>query len=203
MILNKQFELIQKIFDAVNEYKFEGKLPDPVFVSIEGGGKKYGHCTNEKMWINEKGDEAYEIAIATEWLQEINFYELVDTVIHECVHMANRSNGIVDCKRKRHNEDFKNLAESVGLVVEKTRGGGWNQTKLSEELIQWIEEQKFDTSVLDWYRKIPEPKPKVKRKKRQLTYVCPECKIEIKSKVELSCIHEECGCQFELKEEDE
>ena len=74
--------------------------------------------------------------------------EIIDTILHEMVHLYCRENGIKEVSRggKYHNGRFKELAEACGLKCVKAGQYGWNTTaqdndKLTEYALEkgWSE----------------------------------------------------------------
>tara|TARA_Y100000310_G_C20350646_1_gene654179 strand:- start:139 stop:750 length:612 start_codon:yes stop_codon:yes gene_type:complete len=69
--------------------------------------------------------------------EETNALQLVETIVHECVHMLNSANGFKDCSKQRHNLKFKETAEALGLECVgdgKDKKIGWGHTKLGDKL---------------------------------------------------------------------
>lgn len=116
---------LEKIYNTLNADKFSGVLPTPI-ITVQSKPGTYGHCSRGKVWRRKDG-EAYEMNIAAEALST-EIEELLDTMLHEMVHLYCRENDIQEVSRggKYHNKRFKELAEQVGLACYKTEGYGWN-----------------------------------------------------------------------------
>lgn len=95
-------------------------------ITVQSKPGTYGHCTTSKVWKN-KDSQQYEMNIAAEMLS-VEIEEVLDTLIHEMVHLYCRENGIQEVSRggKYHNGKFKALAEEKGLVCYKAGQYGWN-----------------------------------------------------------------------------
>lgn len=102
---------LEKMYNAINIDKFDGALPTPI-ITVQSKPGTYGHCTTSKVW-RHKEDEAYEMNLAAEMLTA-PIEEVIDTLIHEMVHLYCRENGIQEVSRggKYHNGKFKELAEA-------------------------------------------------------------------------------------------
>lgn len=116
---------LEKMYNALNMDKFDGALPTPI-ITVQSKPGTYGHCTTTKVW-RRKEDEAYEMNVAAEVLTA-PIEEVIDTLIHEMVHLYCRENGIQEVSRggKYHNGKFKELAEAKGLVCVRQGIYGWN-----------------------------------------------------------------------------
>lgn len=116
---------LEKMYNTMNMDFYGGALPTPI-ITVQSKPGTYGHCTVGKVW-KRKGDNTYEMNIAAEVLdQEIE--EIIDTLLHEMVHLYCRENGIQEVSRggKYHNGKFKALAEKCGLMCVKAGQYGWN-----------------------------------------------------------------------------
>lgn len=116
---------LEKIYNTLNADLFNGALPVPI-ITVQSKAGTYGHCTTSKVWRN-KDSEQYEMNIAAEMLN-MEIEEVLDTLIHEIVHLYCRENGIQEVSRggKYHNGKFKALAEEKGLICYKAGQYGWN-----------------------------------------------------------------------------
>ena len=197
-------ETLYKAFDAINTKYFESKLAQPI-ITIQTNSHYnkncLGWCTVDPLWKSkeDKKFKQWEICVCSERLKD-DMISIVETLMHEVVHYANASYGIEDCKRGKHNEHFKELAERVGLKVSKRRGVGWGMTEPTEDFVNFVVSLKLDMKVFDCFRDIIE-KEKTKRKKKMFKFQCPECKEIIKGKATLKAVCEDCGQEFILIEE--
>ncbi len=85
------------------------------------------------------GQARPEIGIAAEALAEP--WVVYAGVLHELVHLANVEANVSDVhpRRNYHNTAFRDLAESIGLIVERDGSRGWAVTSLSAELRHRLE----------------------------------------------------------------
>ena len=128
---------LERIYRAANEDLFGGKLEMPC-ITIQSTPRAYGHMSTAKIWQN--GDE---------WRRELNIgagtisrpiEDVVATLIHEMVHIANEQDGIKDTSNNGvyHNRKFKDRAEATGmLTIEKVQTYGWTKTEPTEALLNW------------------------------------------------------------------
>lgn len=116
---------LEKMYNTMNQDFYGGALPTPI-ITVQSKPGTYGHCTTGKVW-KRKEDDTYEMNIAAEVLN-CEIEEIIDTLLHEMVHLYCRENGIQEVSRggKYHNGKFKALAEKCGLLCVKAGQYGWN-----------------------------------------------------------------------------
>jgi hypothetical protein len=213
MQMNNFIGELHKLFDIINKDKFDGKLIEPVItVSREKSKSKkkiiFGWCTLLPIWTKVKdGKETqhHEINMTIDYIDR-PLREVLGTFVHELVHLYNTQNNISDCSRKQyHNEKFKDVAEKLGLVVEKS-DTGWSQTSVSDELWKYLEELNekelinFDNLTIKKTVGAEKQRKPVNRKPIY-KYKCPECGREIKSKFDDLQVHcNDCDEDFEIIE---
>lgn len=116
---------LEKMYNTLNADFWGGVLPLPI-ITVQSKPGTWGHCTGGKVW-KRKDSETYEMNIAAEVLDQ-NLEEIIDTLLHEMVHLYCRENGIQEVSRggKYHNGKFKELAERCNLICIKAGQYGWN-----------------------------------------------------------------------------
>lgn len=87
---------LEKIYNTLNADLFGGALPVPI-ITVQSKPGTYGHCTTSKVWKN-KDSQQYEMNIAAEMLS-VEIEEVLDTLIHEMIHLYCRENGIQEVSR--------------------------------------------------------------------------------------------------------
>lgn len=214
-MLEIQKKTLEDLFDYFNEKKFNNEFTNKPVITIQTRGRKgvLGWCTINPIWNDDDENFYYEINISAENLGD-GLMEVSHILLHEMCHLYNLQNDIRDCnpKTQYHNKKFKDVAESVGLLVEKDKRYGYGFTSLSDEVkeeISNISNYGID-DVFNIRRGIKEDqdekekdedgkdKPKVKR---IFKYVCPKCNTEIKSKYSgLEIICKSCETSFEEQE---
>ena len=134
-----------------------GGVAPPVTFVIQTRGQKRG-CQGwfgPARWSTREGTDVHEITICAEILHQ-DPVDTAGTIIHECAHVWNHDQGIKDCsKSDRHNKEFKNTAEFLGLVVtEVSKSRGWADTTLSPEMRERVtKELHLEVAAFDLARK--------------------------------------------------
>lgn len=207
-VIGIALEELYRIFNVLNNDKFDGKLPEPVITIQKTKGSTLGHFTLDKTWKDKNDEESeeksyYEINIDPRWFNSRTSAEVTETLLHEMCHYYNKFNNIKDCSGNIHNKKFKSLAESVGLIVEKGKSVGYGYTSLSDELAKYVEDVvKPDDKAFEYFRTAPIKAAggDKKRKKSQFKYTCPSCGQEVKGKKDVTI---KCGiCDVVMEMED-
>lgn len=130
---------LEKLFRLLNTDFFEDQLEMPI-ITIQSTPKAYGHYSVSPIWTVNGEETRHEINIGAGTLDRDIEYT-VATLLHEMCHMYNDTVlHIQDCSRggMYHNKQFKQTAESVGLIVTKSDRYGFAHTAPSDDLIGWI-----------------------------------------------------------------
>lgn len=193
-------------FRLINQTFFKGALPEPAILIQNQGNRTrniLGWCTLNKIWTNrEKTIQQYEINITAEYLNR-PMLEVMETMLHEMVHLYCSVNNIKDTSRKGsyHNKRFKAAAEEHGLEVEFDKSIGWARTSLSSKAERLFNDIGLNREPIlikrdTWGIEDPnaeedpdEESPKPKKKQSNIWY-CPGCETAVKSKKEVKLI---CG----------
>lgn len=133
--MSRAVSMIEGIYNSTNADFWGGQLPT-VIITVQSSPGSFGHSTVSRVW-RRKEDDLFELNIAAEVL-DYPIEELLDTVIHEQVHIYCRVNQISECSRNGtyHNKKFKELAESHGLKCVYTGGAyGWNTTAAENDML--------------------------------------------------------------------
>lgn len=196
---------LYRIFNILNNTYFNNNLPVPMItIQKTKRGGNLGWFTLDPLWEDKQGEEKkYEINICAEYLNR-ELHEIVCTLQHEMIHYANKLADVKDCNGQVHNKKFKNLAESVGLIVEKSKKYGYGHTSCSDGFKDFIENKvKPDEDSFVYFRNIilteKESKPK---EKKIFNYTCPKCEEKIKAKKDRKILCVECECEFEMEDEE-
>ena len=109
--------------------------------TIQTGGRKRGLCGwfLNSSWSTREGELCHEINFTAEQLNR-PVENIVETAVHEIVHLWTHSLGLKDCSAAgRHNKVFKQHAERLGLVCEPPADSrGYAYTQPSPELLARI-----------------------------------------------------------------
>ena len=200
-IIGNTLNELYRIFGLLNKVYFENKLPDPVITIQKTRPNNLGHFTLYKAWKNKDDKENEEAAKYEININPLNLNrpveEIVGTLQHEMVHYANKLNDIKDCNGQVHNKKFKDLAENVGLICEKSQKYGWGYTTLSNSFMVHVnEEVKPDEKCFEYFRDVGVQKAKKESVKKIFKYSCPNCDLEVKSKPDKQI---KCGnCEVDL-----
>lgn len=207
-VIGMALEELYRIFNILNNDKFDGKLPEPVITIQKTKGRTLGHFTLDRTWkdknnVESEEDSYYEINIDPRWFNSRTSADVAETLLHEMCHYYNKMKDIKDCSGNVHNKKFKSSAEKVGLVVEKGKGVGYGYTSMSEALRAYMEEVVKPSEVaFEYFRTAPMKLSGAggERKKNVFKYTCPECGQEAKAKrdVAIKCGH----CDVLMKMED-
>ena len=186
---------LERMYNTLNLDKFQGALPTPV-ITVQSKPGTWGHCSRAKIW-QKKQEETYEMNIAAEMLAA-PIEEIIDTLLHEMVHLYCRENGIKEVSRggKYHNGKFKELAEAVGLVCVRQGQYGWNtQGTGNDKLIEYALEKgwseiKLNRNTSGFGIRIPasgtaqaggQKEPGEKRPSSTRKLQCPCCKQSVRA----------------------
>lgn len=208
--MSRAFGQIERMYNSINADKFNNVLPVPI-ITIQSMKGTWGHCTRAKVWRKKDG-EAYEMNIAAE-VADACLEEIIDTLIHEMIHLYCRENNIQETSRggTYHNHIFKELAEEKGLQTIKTEKSGWNtigtgNDKLIEYALSkgWNELKISRSSSLTRYSDLPATgisqiagtttggkKPSSTRKLQ-----CPKCKCSCRATKSIRIMCMDCGLQM-------
>lgn len=152
---------------------------DGIVVNVQTSKGAFGHYSPRRWRDGEK--YVHELALNPEYFN--NPMEVVDTMIHELVHIYCDQNEIKDTSRAGyyHNKKFKEVAEKFGLKCEATEAG-WNTTpKGNEEELEKINSTLPYPVTGDMVRRgTPKKVREPREPKEKHVYTCPFCNTEIK-----------------------
>jgi hypothetical protein len=217
-ILNATNELY-RIFDALNENYFDGKLPK-VVITIQSSVKAYGHFSSDR-WKNKAEENEiipdkevevakdkkeiikyHEINIAAEHLKR-NIYHLCATLQHEMIHLYCHINDIKDTSNGNvyHNKRFKREAELRGLYIDRAPTIGWSLTEPTEEFMDFVENIKVKKELFSFFRKISVKVPSEKDPSKKTTkYTCSGCGEAVRGSLGLNILCKDCNLTMEPKD---
>lgn len=202
----RAFEIM---FSKLNDHFFEGKLPKALItVSPDTTRGSYGWCTSEKVWKDQAVDSnsveednaessaRYEINMCSEYINRPTA-EMAETMLHEMVHLYNCVENIKDTSRYGyyHNEKFKIAAEKHGLSAKKTSKHGYSETFLTEEALEFVQNNIEFENTLFRERKVK--KPETSKDTSRLKFFCPGCQRVIYGSVRTNAICGDCKMYFE------
>ena len=191
----------EALFDLFNEHFYNGELTRPaITLSPDGGRGAYGWCSVNEIW--KTGDDTHrEINLCAEYLDR-PVPEVCGTMLHEMAHLYNIQQDITDVSNNGyyHNKQFKDTAETHGLIIEKHDKYGWTITTLTPETGAWLETAWSGDAISA--ARLPESngggkKGGSKSKNRSIKYVCPECSTSIRATREVNVLCGDCEVPFE------
>lgn len=196
---------LHKAFNLLNSHFFNGELPQ-VVITIQSQGKRscYGWFTVAKVWSSSHDKELHEINISAEHIGSRKMIEVLQTLLHEMLHLYASENEIQDTSRSGgyHNKRFKQIAEEHGMSYNHDKPNskiGYSAVELTNESIATIEswnlkEASFDISRLSISN--------VKKKSNIVKWVCG-CNVIVRSsKPVINVICGDCETHF-IKQETE
>ena len=167
-------------------------MPTPI-ITVQSKPGTWGHCSRAQIW-KHKDEQTYEMNIAAETLSA-PIEEIIDTLLHEMVHLYCRENGIQEVSRggTYHNGKFKALAEQVGLVCVRAGKYGWNTVGTGNDgLIEYTLSKDWSEIMLNrqtvgFRAGIPTAGGKSPSSTRKL--ICPGCRQSVRAtkKVNILC----------------
>lgn len=201
-------------FQHLNSHFFDNQLPEPA-ITIQTGGKRksMGWCSSKEMWSDNEGMiKKYEINISAEYLN-IEFYETMDTLLHEMVHLYCSVNGIKDTSRggTYHNKRFKAECEKRGFYfpdLHPDKKLGWAFPKLTEETKRVLDSfhlnpEAFKIARLT-YGKLPSVQQSSEatdsdqnsneegKKSNSIKWICETCNMTVRSTKKVNIICGDC-----------
>lgn len=141
-------------FNIFNEKYFNGEIPETA-ITIQSSSHQrsaMGWCTTKPVWGDRTGKiQMYEINISAEYL-DLDFFETMDTLLHEMIHLFHRVNGIKDTSRNNtyHNKHFRDKALELGFEYASNKPDsmhGWTYARLGQAAIEEIGKLDIDKSI--------------------------------------------------------
>lgn len=195
---------LHKIFHFLNDKVFQNELPLPT-VTIQSRGKRnaLGWCSQNPIWLNkEETDKRHEINICAE-NANMKVIDILEIMLHEMCHYYADLHEIKTTSRGGtfHNKKFKEIAEKFGLIVTKTQKYGYADTKLSNDMMQLAQDNKFDQEAFQLYRINDEGL--ISKKRGSIKHTCPDCNAVARSTKEMVLICGKCNSEMENDAEDQ
>lgn len=179
-----------------------------------GGLNVLGHFAPLRWRARKKeGEHIHEVVVVAEHLDR-SAEEIVATLIHEAAHAMNFHAGIFDCSASQyHNKRFKEAAQELGLIVEKTFHYGFAYTALSASsaVLYRSEIQDLEKALVHRRRPVssrPDPSddneddnPRPGSRSRKATCVCSPpfiIRVSLKTLRDTTIRCESCGEPFRV-----
>lgn len=198
--INIAISELHRAFYKFNHDLYNNELPEPAILIQNKGNKKnvLGWCSTKEIWIDETTKEMkYEINIVAEYLNRpVN--EIMSTLLHEMAHLYDLVNDIKDVTRAGtyHNKNFKETAESHGLIIEHDKKIGWSLSRVNPEAEALIKTFKLNPEAFNLARIDIINTSGTKKKSSVRKYVCPCCGNIVRTTKELNIICGDCKVPF-------
>lgn len=201
---------MKPILDSLNNAlrkirELHPEVPNAVLVIGTSSITKYGHFA-PKSWDSKQANN--EIMLSGEGLHR-GAEATLGTLIHECAHALASVREIKDTSRQGrwHNVQFKNVAEELGIEVDKDKSIGWSITSVPKGTLALykVELAEIKKALKAWRKTDVKVKP-------PKTTVRIECECEGKTKnrgltvpisfyegAGITC--DECGQQLQSEED--
>lgn len=163
---------LENIYRSLNIKFFNGELRD-VIITLSSK-----ESTNHAIKFDKESISGKKNVVGIEFnVNCINkpIEQTVANIMHEMVHEYCRENNIKCGTASYHNEKFRQVADSHGLISSpsESKGGypyGWGTSTANDELLAFIDQQgwkQIDVTGISFYKK--KHKPFVRR------WTCPVC----------------------------
>jgi len=126
--------------------------------SRSGRGLLLGHLAADRWQPDDDGELVHELLIGGEGLA-LGAADVFTTELHEAAHALAIARQIADTSRdgRYHNHLYRQLAEELGLIVQRSRHLGWNTTTLSPAMRQRYAPQIAAIDAAITRHRLPEP----------------------------------------------
>jgi predicted SprT family Zn-dependent metalloprotease len=194
-----QFGAYSAAFDYFNDALFGGHLPHSMLNFSRKAGS-VGFFAPDR-W-SRGGDRTHEISLNPDLL-DMNPREVFQTLVHEMVHLWQRTYG-KPASRGYHNREWAVAMKRVGLMPSSTGkpGGSTTGQKMSDYVIPGgAFEQAFAAMpkdcLLPWVSGLPIAEgEETEAKRNKIKYVCPDCEAKVWGKPSLRILCLECEVEF-------
>lgn len=143
--------------------------------SGHGRGLLLGHLAPERWQPTGQPDALiHELLIAGEGLA-LGAHDVFTTELHEAAHALAVARGITDTSRdgRYHNARYKQIAEELGLHVERDRHFGWSKTTLPSATSEHYQPAIDAIANAITHHRLTEPSPRAGRNLRPALCACP------------------------------
>lgn len=116
---------LQGAFEHFNRILFEGKLP-ACLITLQRDRKSYGYFAHSRF-VSPEGNVTDEIALNPTYFAVSPIKEVLDTLVHEMVHLWQAHFGKPG-RGRYHNRQWGDRMESLGLIPSSTGKPGGKKT---------------------------------------------------------------------------
>jgi hypothetical protein len=193
----------QYAYDFFNEKLFDGELSEQCLITLQRKNNAFGYY-KRNAFTNSENENIAEIALNPDGFTRI-IEEILSTLVHEQAHLLCDVKGYTSKKGHHSKQWCQIMIEQCGLQPINKNGEDVNDgaAKLSHRIVEGdcfdlackklLEEITFDLT------NIVEIKERKEKKNNKHIFVCPECGLEVVSKVDnLNLICGEDSVQLKL-----
>ncbi len=119
------YEELQHAYDFYNQALFDGQLP-PCLITLQRQKRTFSYYSRRRF-IRRDGRQTDEIALNPEYFAVIPMIEVLQSLVHEMVHLWQNHFGHPS-RACYHNSEWADKLESLGLVPSDTGEPGGNRT---------------------------------------------------------------------------
>lgn len=182
----RTYDDLDAAYAYFNKRLFGGRLP-ACLITVRPHRGAYGYFSFERFGSHEGSEVRDEIALNMKHFQKRTPRQILSTLVHEMVH-AEQSHFGKPSRGGYHNKEWANLMERVGLMPSSTGEPGGKRT--GQSMTHYvIEGGPFDLAFSAREFTIPyfdrQGETETTRKKRKVTYTCPECESKATGKPKL------------------
>jgi predicted SprT family Zn-dependent metalloprotease len=189
----KTYDGLDSAYAYFNEALFGGRLPQ-CLITVRSHHGAYGYFSSERFGSAD-GEIRDEIALNMKHFKERTPKQTLATLVHEMKHLEQHHFG-KPSRNGYHNREWADLMEQVGLMPSSTGEPGGKRTgqRVSHYV---VDGGPFDLAFSAREFTIPyfdrQGETETARKKRKVTYTCPECESKATGKPDLHLHCGDCG----------
>ncbi|MFP3709698.1 SprT-like domain-containing protein [Paraburkholderia sp. SIMBA_009] len=109
---------LQQAYDFFNDELFDGELPH-CLITFQRERRSYGYFSNERFFDPASGQVTDEIAMNCRYFATVPLVEILQTLVHEMVHLWQFRFG-TPSRKGYHNREFADKMKAVGLMPSST-----------------------------------------------------------------------------------
>jgi hypothetical protein len=117
---------LQQAYDHFNAELFDGQLP-ACLITLQREKKSYGYFSAQRFVRREDGVKTDEIAMNPAYFAVCPVLEVMQTLVHEMVHLWQQHHGKPG-RRRYHNKEWGDKMEAIGLMPSSTGKPGGKKT---------------------------------------------------------------------------
>jgi len=120
------YQLLDQAYGHFNSELFEANLPW-CMLTTQRSANTMGYFSAER-WVDGKGFKAHEIALNPAYFARHRVLEVLQTMVHEQVHLWQYLYGQRKSRSGYHNKEWADKMQSIGLMPSDTGQVGGNRT---------------------------------------------------------------------------